>query len=97
LNVMNKIQKFKLDIKGLRELMKSDEMQSILGDSVQSVQKTAEGMAPNGSQFGTAVRTVKYVAIGTVYPEGEKAVKATYEENLLEKALGSSGLPREKG
>lgn len=94
MNVMN--DKFELNIDGLRELMKSGEMQAILQEATADVQNIAAGMAKDG-EFGTAVRVASYTAIGTVYPEGEKAVKATYEENLLEKALGSSGLPREKG
>lgn len=92
---MSKIQKFELDLDGLRELMKSGEMQSILGEAVQTVQGAAEGMA-KGAQFGTDVREASYVAIGTVYPADSESAKATYQENVLEKALGASGLPRDK-
>lgn len=92
---MSKIQKFELDIDGLRELMKSSEMQSILGEAVQSVQGTANGMV-KGGQFGSDVREASYVAIGTVYAADSESAKATYRDNVLEKALGSSGLPRNK-
>ncbi len=90
---MNKL-KFKLDLGGLRELMKSDDMQSILSTTADSVANKARTMT-SGEDFGTDVRVINYVAVGTIFPQSEKAAKQSYQDNILEKAL--NGLPRTKG
>lgn len=85
---------FDLDIDGLRELMKSSEMQQILNETGSAVAANASGIS-GGESFDHAVRTADYTAIGTVFPETKEAAQATYQQNVLEKAL--SGLPRTKG
>lgn len=85
---------FELDMDGLRELMKSAEMQQVLQETAASVADKAS-MLTAGEDFGHDVRTATYVAIGTAFPQSQTAAKASYENNVLEKAL--SGLPRTKG
>lgn len=89
---MSKVE-FKLDIKGLQELMKSTEMQQILSETTTNVAQKA-AMQTGGENYGHDVRVASYVAIGTVFPQSEAAAKASYENNVLEKSL--SGLPRTK-
>lgn len=84
---------FELDIEGLRDLMKSPEMQSILQETAAHVAHNAS-MLSAGAEFGNAVHTANYVSIGTAFPESSEAAKASYQNNVLEKAL--SGLPRTK-
>lgn len=77
---------FKLDINGLRELMKSPAMQAQLESAGQAVASAA------GEEYGTRVHTASFVAICNVYPDSAKAAEENYEENTLLKALGSVGL-----
>lgn len=90
---MNNIE-FDLDIDGLRELMKSSEMQSILNEAGSVVAANASGIS-GGESFDHEVRTADYTAIGTVFPATKEAGQVAYQQNVLEKAL--SGLPRTKG
>lgn len=83
--------KFELNIEGLREIMKSSEMQSILQQAVTEVRSSAHG------DYGTAVREASYVAVGTCYPDSEAAAKDNYENNTLLKALQATGLKTSKG
>lgn len=85
MNVMSDVD-FELNINGLRELMKSSEMQSALESAGQAVASNA------GRDYGTRVHTASYVAICNVYPNSKEAATENYEENTLLKALGSSGL-----
>lgn len=85
---------FKLDIGGLRELMKSGEMHSILDEAGASVASRA-GSIGEGT-YGHRVHDASYVAIVNVYPDSEEAAKDNYENNTVLKALGSSGLPMHK-
>lgn len=77
---------FKLDINGLRELMKSSEMQTQLQTAGEAVAGAA------GVDYGARVHTASYVAICNVYPDSPDAARENYEENTLLKALGSVGL-----
>jgi len=90
---MNKVD-FELDINGLRELMKSDEMQQILKETAADVANKAS-MQTGGAEFSEDVRVHSYVAISTVFPHSSEAARAIYQDNVLEKSL--SGLPRTKG
>ncbi len=85
--------KFKLDINGLRELMKSADMRQALNDVAVSVQHKAE-IISGGEDFAHAVDIADYVAIGSVYPDSKSAASAVYKSNILEKSL--DGLPRSK-
>lgn len=75
---------FKLDIKGLRELMKSQEMQDILTDAGRQCAGNA------GQGYDSRVHTASYVAIANVYPDSEEAAKENSDKNTLLKALGST-------
>ena len=83
---------FKLNIFGLRELMKSPEMGSIISEATDAVLNTAIGMGADG--YSSTVKTADYVTLGKVFPTDAQAAKDNYENNTLEKALDSVGLPR---
>lgn len=78
--------RFELNLAGLNELMKSDEMQSILETASQRVQNAA------GEGFGHRVGVATYTAIGNIFAENAEAAHKAYEENTLVKALGSAGI-----
>lgn len=79
--------KVELNISGLREVMKSGEMQAALQTAGNAVANAA------GGDFGVRVHQHTYVAIANVYPNSKEAAKKNYEENTLLKACGSAGLP----
>lgn len=82
--------RFELNLAGLNELMKSDEMQAILEEAGQTVARNA------GAEYGTRVHQASYVSICNVYPDSEKAAHENYKKNTLVKALSSAGLPLSK-
>lgn len=92
---MAKSFKFELDMKGLREILKSDSMQQIISQNVNSIAETASGMA-GGAEYGSDTRVGDYDTIGTVFPASIEATVDNYENNTLLKALGMSGLPNHK-
>ena len=77
---------FKLDINGLRELMKGPEMQAVLQEAGETVASIA------GDDYGSRVHVADYTAIANVYPDSKEAAKEVHENNSLLKALGASGL-----
>ena len=83
---MSKV-KFELDIRGLNELMKSPEMQSILDQEGAKIAGRASGMS--GEQFGHRTHVADYVAITNVYPDSKEAARDNYNNNTLLKALHS--------
>ena len=82
--------KFKLDINGLRELMKSSEMESVLQQAGDSV--AARGTAMSGGEYAARVHTATYTAIANIYPNSDKARKDNWEKNTALKALHGGGL-----
>lgn len=82
--------KFKLNLKGLNELMKSDGMQSALDRAGQVVANTA------GDGYETSAKTGRYIGFCNVFPSSGKTIRDNYKNNTLVRALGSSGLPMEK-
>lgn len=86
---------FKLDINGLRELMKSDEMQTVLTEAGEDVANIASNMS-DGEPYGVRPHTASYVAIANIYPDSEAAAKMNSDMNIAVKALSSSGLPLSK-
>ena len=82
--------KFELDLNGLREIMKSPEMQSALSEAGAAVASAA------GGEYGHKGRIASYVALELVYPDSKEAAKENYETNSLLKAIGSVGLPTSK-
>lgn len=83
---MAKDVKFKLNLPGLNELMKSSEMQSALLDAGRAVAGSA------GSDYAAEVHTANWIAISNVYPDSKKAANDNFRHNTLLKALGSVGL-----
>lgn len=90
---MSKVE-FKLDINGVRELMKSSEMQSALQEAGDAV--ASRGQSMSGEAYGTRVHEASYTAICTVYPDSDEARKDNWANNTAVKALSSSGLPMSK-
>lgn len=85
---------FELDINGLRELMKSGEMKSVLNEAGRAVESKAEAMS--GEEYGHRVHDASYVSIVNIYPDSKEAAKDNFENNTALKALSSSGYPRHK-
>lgn len=81
---MSKNVRFELDINGLRQLMKSEEMQAHLN-------ACGSAMA-GGGEYGTRTSVASYVAIANVFPNSKKAAKDNYENNTLLKMAGAIGL-----
>ena len=78
--------KFELNLPGLNELMKSEEMKAALLEAGQAVAGAA------GPEYGVRVHDANWVSIANVYPDSKEAAKDNYENNTLLKALGSAGL-----
>ena len=81
---------FKLNIEGLRELMKSPEMGAVISEATDTVLNAAVGMGADG--YSSLVKTADYVTLGKVFPTDAASAKDNYENNTLVKALGSAGL-----
>ena len=92
---MSKKIDFELDINGLRELMKSSEMQTVLAEAGEEVANIASNMS-DGEPYGVRPRVATWVAIANIYPDSETAQKMNSDMNIALKALTSSGLPLEK-
>ena len=82
--------KFKLNLSGLNELMKSPEMTSHLKSCGDAVARAA------GDEYESDARVLTFTAVGTAFPSTKKAAYESYEQNTLLKALGSVGLKRSK-
>lgn len=77
---------FKLNIKGLNELMKSAEMQSALEEAGSAVASIAKG------KYGVRVHQATFVAIANVYPEDAESAKNAVKDGALTRALSAAGL-----
>lgn len=86
---------FQLNMAGLNELMKSDAMKEVLQEAGEFVANSASSMT-DGEPYGVNVHDAQWVSIANVYGDSEVAKRRNYEENILLKALGSSGLPNRK-
>lgn len=73
--------RFELNLKGLNELMKSEEMQEVLSN------KGAEVASRAGSDYAYRTHLANWVAITNVYPNSPEARKENLENNTLLKAL----------
>ena len=78
--------KFKLNMPGLNELMKSAEMQSILHQAGEAV----AGAAGEGFEHETHV--AQWTALEHIFPTTFRSMKKAYDQNALVKALGAAGL-----
>lgn len=75
---------FKLNLKGLNELMKSKEMQSVLDE--------AAGQIANNAGDGYVVEAahpIRYIGIASVRAATSAARRDNSTNNTLEKAIGS--------
>lgn len=81
---MSKV-KFKLNLKGLNELMKSDAMQNILNDYGSQVAGKASNSS--GAEYGYRTHLASWVAITNVYPDSKEAARDNYKHNTLLKSL----------
>ena len=82
--------RFVLNLRGLNELMKSEEMKAVLKEAGAAVAEAA------GSEYAHRVHDASFVSICNVYPDSKKAAHENYKENSLLKAVGSVGLPMTK-
>jgi len=82
--------KFKLNLPGLNELMKSQKMQNALDDAGEKVAQIA------GAEYSSSPKTGRYIGFSNVYPDSAEAAKDNYNNNTLIKALNSSGLSLKK-
>ena len=85
---MNRVE-FKLDLRGLNQLMKSPEMQSILAEKGARVASRANSMAATeGASYSTNTKTINWIAVTNVRADNGEAIHENYENNTLLKALG---------
>lgn len=81
--------KFVFNLEGLRELMKSSEMQASLSDAGNAVASTANASVGG---YETDTHVAPYTAVCTVYPSDRDAGLDNYLHNTLLKAVGGAGL-----
>lgn len=74
--------RFKLNRKGVSELMKSDEMQEILEQLGDSKARQA------GSGYESDVHVYKKRAVAQIYPTDYESSQDNYENNTLRKVIG---------
>jgi len=79
--------KFELNLKGLNELMKGPEMQTILQEKGNEVASRARSMCPDG-EYQTRTVTGRFIATTFVSAENWEAIHDGFEHNTLLKALG---------
>ena len=84
--------KVKLNLPGLRAVMKSAGVQDHLDKVGADVAGTASAMS--GEAYGHRVHTADYLAIVNIYPDSKEAAHDNYENNTLLKAM--SGYPPTK-
>ena len=76
--------KFKLNLKGLNELMKSSEMQAILDDAAAKI----AGASGEGYEV-EAAHPISFVGIAAVHASSAAARRDNDKNNTLQKAAGS--------
>ena len=75
--------KFRLDLGGLNQLMKSSEMQAVLNSAANQI----AAAAGDGYEVETA-HAISFVAIAAVHAETAEAKRENSENNTLLKAAG---------
>ncbi len=81
---MSKV-KFQLNLKGLNEVMKSPELQSVMQEAGEKIRNVAESSS-NGGKFEAETKTIRWIAVTDVRAKDDKAMKAVMEDNVLLKA-----------
>ena len=87
---MAKNVQFKLNLKGLNELMKSEWMQGCLTEAGEAVANAC------GSDYEAKTKVLNFVAVSNVNPMTESAYRENYKDNTMIKALSAVGLRMEK-
>ena len=80
--------KFKLDLNGLRQLLKSEPMKEQVKQAAERVANTASNMS--GEEYDSRAATLNYTSVATAFPNSKEAAHDNYENNTLLKALGQS-------
>lgn len=78
--------RFELNRAGVRELLRSGEMQNVLREAAQGVQNKASGMT--GLEYSAEVKVGKNRAVATVACDSAHAYYENLKNNTLVKALG---------
>ncbi len=88
---MSKV-KFKLNLPGLNELMKSPEMQAILTEHGSRVMSAANSNSTDpDAEYSMGTKTLTWAAITQVRADNSAAMHENLEHNTLLKALGGGG------
>ena len=91
---MAKKVRFDLNMRGLNELMKSDEMQDALLEAANEVVSHA---GPGTEAEFDKIWQGKWVAGARIIAKSEEAKRDNLDNNTLLKAVGSAGLSLNKG
>lgn len=83
---MNRGFRFELNRAGVRELLQSSEMQSVLSEAAGRVQDNAAGMT--GLEYSAEVRVGRNRAVATVACDSAHAYYENLKNNTLIKAMG---------
>ena len=84
---MGKKVDFKLNLRGLNELMAGPEMQAVLTEKGKRVEAAAQSMCPKG-EYQTRTKGGYHAARTFVSVENAEALHDSYENNTMLKALG---------
>lgn len=80
--------RFKLDIKGLNELMKGEAMQSVLDEKGAQIQARAESMASDpDARYSRDIWVGDYIAASQVRADNREALHENLKQNTLLKAV----------
>lgn len=91
---MSKRVEFKLNPGGIMELFKSPEVNSWLQEVGDNVAGIASDMS--GEEYEARAHNADRTAVVNIFPASREAALDNYRNNTLEKALGTTGLPRKK-
>lgn len=90
----NKV-RVELDLKGINRMMKGNGVYGFLQQAGEHVADRATEYC--GEAFRARTARIRWIAVTNVFADTPEAKKAVYDENVLEKAIGSYHLPRRKG
>ena len=82
---MAKKVKFNLSLRGLNQLMRGPEVQADLQRRGERIAEAAESLS-NGGEFEVETKPIRWIAVTNVRTKDDKALRAVYENNVLEKA-----------
>jgi hypothetical protein len=88
--------KVELNLPGINQVMKSNEIGQSVSRAASYVQRVAErmsGKAYSKSRF----RRINWLGVASIYPADTEAAENELQTNTLLKAIGHAGLPTRKG